>query len=609
MTGLIRHRFVLSAIEALWFFLCTAALTWPTILHPGAVALGSPHADGMKHLWTLWWIRASVWREGEFPFATHLVNWPVGMNLYPIEPLNGLFAILLPWMDLVLLSNLLIIFNLVLTGVAGAWFGRVLTKGNRWAGLAAGTALLCSSITCFFVTVGVGELTHLWWLPLGLGLLVQAIRRKSWKDWVWVGLSLVGAVLSCFYLGFFLGLAVSIVCLWHLIIGPDRTELFKRALLAAMIVLVITVPISRVFAQSYAKPDTASGSFVEHVFVERGQQVTDAFKGRLDPSQLLAPGRKAASAHEASYGGGRYIGILLSLIALVGVIRKPREAGPWVLLALVGVVLSLGSYITLGGVEVASESGSRYRMPILWLNRILETVAEPVNFPVRFLALTVMALSALVALAVEWWSFILVPIAAFEVIRWQLVPWPIPTFSVPDTSALEALADHPGRGVVDVSLTLQADAANRALSLAGQMSHQHPTNTVPVERVEFFARDGFRAIRTMPFINDIYAVYFHRVHKGLSGDYREDFGLLKLLGFDILLFTTKDGARQVPMLAQRAITEICGEPIVNGKGGMAWELPTIDPPPTPQELRIWQRNQVQRVKDWELKEKGMNPEK
>ena len=602
-------RLRIPALEALWFLACTVALTWPTVLRPGAAALGSQHADGMKHLWTLWWIRASVWREGAFPFETELVNYPAGMELYPIEPLNGLAAVLLPWLDVVLLSNLLIMGNLLLTGLAGAWFGRVLTEGKRWSGLAAGTVLLCSSVTSFFVTVGVGELTHLWWLPLGLGLLLKAVRSEGWRPWVWVALSMVGAVLSCFYLGFFLGLAVLVVCLWRIAAGPNRLDTLLRALLAAGIVLSITVPVSRTFARSYAKPETASGTFYEHVFVERGQQVTDAEKGRLDPTQLLAPGRKAASSHEASYGGGRYIGIGVLLLALAGIVRRPRKAGPWVLIALLGIVLSLGSFLTIGGIELQSGSGGRYRLPMLWLNRMLETVAEPVNFPVRFLALTVTALSALVALAVERWWAGLAALAAVEVMCFQLIGWPLPTFSVPNTSAMTHLADHPGRAVVDVSLTLQADAANRSLSLAGQMAHQHPTNTVPIERVEFFARDGYLATRSMTLLNDIYGIYFHQSSKGLQGDYREDIGMLREMGFDILLIATKDGARQVPDRAMSAMNERFGTPIADGPGGVAWALPTLDPTPTPQELRIWRRNHTQRVEEWARKEKGMNPEK
>jgi hypothetical protein len=236
-------------------------------------------------------------------------------------------------------------------------------------------------------------------------------------------------------------------------------------------------------------------------------------------------------------------------------------------------------------------------------------VAEPVNFPVRFLALTVTALSALVALAVERWWAGLAALAAVEVMCFQLIGWPLPTFSMPNTSALTHLADHPGRAVLDVSLTLQADAANRGLSLAGQMAHQHPTNTVPIERVEFFARDGYLATRSMTLLNDIYGVYFHQSSKGLQGDYREDIGMLRELGFDILLIATKDGARQIPDRAMAAMSERFGAPIADGPGGVAWNIPTLELTPTPQELRIWRRSHTARVEEWARKEKGMNPEK
>ena len=75
--------------EVIGFFLLAVLLTWPMIKYPSFAALGSKNADGMKHLWTLWWMRASIWDYGDFPFTTDLINYPVGMDLYPIEPLNG----------------------------------------------------------------------------------------------------------------------------------------------------------------------------------------------------------------------------------------------------------------------------------------------------------------------------------------------------------------------------------------------------------------------------------------------------------------------------------------------------------------------------------------
>ena len=37
-------------------------------------------------------MRASLWEYGDFPYQTDLVDFPVGMDLYPIEPLNGIVA-------------------------------------------------------------------------------------------------------------------------------------------------------------------------------------------------------------------------------------------------------------------------------------------------------------------------------------------------------------------------------------------------------------------------------------------------------------------------------------------------------------------------------------
>lgn len=610
--GVLNERLRNWWVAAVWFATCTVVATWPTAIQPGVAALGSPKADGMKHLWTLWWMRASVWREGEFPFTTHLVNWPAGMDLYPIEPLNGFMAVLLPFLDITLLSNLLVLLNLFATGMVGCWFGRLLTDGNRFAGLCAGTVLVSSSVTTFFVTVGVGELTHLWWLPLGLGLLVKAVRAPGWRNWAWVSLAMVGAVLSCFYLGFFLGCAVGVVCAWHLIVGPERKMLSKRMAFSAGILLLIVLPLGRAFALSYAAPEFDRDPALTHIFVEKGQQVTDSLGSRLDPTQVFAYGRRATTEHEQGYGGGRYLGVVISLLALVGLVRRPREALPWVLVVAMAMCFSFGSYLTIGGEEMRlAGSGGRVRLPMLWLNRLLELIAEPVNFPVRFLALVAMGQAALVALAVErsWgkWLVLLVPIGALEISAGQLIAWPWPVLKVPNTWGLERLADHPGRAVLDIGLTLQADASNRALALSGQMSHQHPTNTVPLERIEFFARDGYTLARSIHLIDDINGLYYHEDPRGMSDDYREDLTMLKEQGFDILLISTKDGRRNIPDRAFKALRRLCGDPIADGPGGVAWEIKPVWPAPTERELEVWRHNMKQRVKDWERKLQPMRP--
>ena len=131
-----------------WYLLLSLILTWPMVLSPAKAALGSQHADGMKHLWTLWWMRSSIWDYGDFPFQTDIVNYPIGMDLYPIEPLNGLIACLFPWMSLIALSNLLVVINMTLTGVIGSWFGRLISE-TRVGGFVAGTLLEGSAVMAF----------------------------------------------------------------------------------------------------------------------------------------------------------------------------------------------------------------------------------------------------------------------------------------------------------------------------------------------------------------------------------------------------------------------------------------------------------------------------
>jgi hypothetical protein len=55
----------------------------------------------------------------------------------------------------------------------------------------------------------------------------------------------------------------------------------------------------------------------------------------------------------------------------------------WVVLALLGALLAMGSYLVVNGEVVELAGGSRVRLPFFFLNRALGYVAEPLNFPVR----------------------------------------------------------------------------------------------------------------------------------------------------------------------------------------------------------------------------------
>lgn len=579
-------------LSAVWSLLLAVTLTWPAAIRPSEAALGNVHADGMKHLWTLWWMQASVFEEGRVPFQTTLINHPTGMDLYPIEPLNGLFAVGLPFLSIVALSNALVILNLVITGMAGAWLGRLLS-GSRLGGLAAGTLLMGSSVMAFFVHVGVGELLHLWWLPLGLGCLLRARETLRWPWFAALGGCLVGAMLSGFYLGFFLALSVAIWALSTLWAGRKTPALLLLYALTASASVGVVWPVTQQFAASYKSGDLPPVSLREYVLEQHGQPVTDPVSARLDPLELVTPRREASGREDLAYGGGRYLGLLALGVAVFGVVREPRRGGPLLLVAAGGVTFALGTWLVFGGSEVLV-SGTRLRLPLLWLNRLLGYLAEPLNFPIRFLAMTVTALAALGSLPFRRASprgrrilFALVLVAVAEVQANAQVQWPWDRFAPRDASALEGLRDEPGGAVLDLALVVRADHENRWSALSTQIAHGKASQAVPIERIEFFARDGHNFVTAFGLVKDLQPLYENYRDATLSADYTRDFALLGDAGFRWLLVTYRGGRERIPDVLVNEVTRVMGAPVAEGPGLAAWALPQVEA--SEEELSEWRR--------------------
>ena len=188
----------------------------------------------------------------------------------------------------------------------------------------------------FFIHVGVGELNHLWWLPLGLGCLVKARRTLEWKWFLALSLSLIGAVISCFYLGFFLAMSTLLWSVFTIWAGRETPGLLFKYICAAGLALAIVLPVTQSFSTSYKSGDIPQVGMWNYITKNYGQPVTDPPSARLEPRQLLQPKREAERREEAAYGGGRYLGWLPLFLALGGIIRRPKDAIPWLLVAAVG---------------------------------------------------------------------------------------------------------------------------------------------------------------------------------------------------------------------------------------------------------------------------------
>ena len=593
-----------GVLQTTWFVVLAIVLTYPMILYPNYAALGSPRADGMKHLWTLWWMRSSVWEYGDFPYQTDLVNYPIGMDLYPIEPLNGLVALFFPWVPLIALSNFLALANMALTGVTGAWFGRLLSR-SRVGGFVAGTLLEGSAVMAFFIHVGVGELHHLWWLPLGLGCQLKARKTQEWKWFFAVALCLVGAMLSCFYLGFFLALSVltwAILTGWK---GRKTPKLILQYVVAASIAISIVIPVTKSFASSYKTGSVPEVGLMNYITQNHGQPVTDPPAARLETRQLLSPKREAQSTEDGAYGGGRYLGWLAAGFAFIGLLRNPRKAAPWLAVAVIGIIFAFGTYWTVGGEEVRNANGIRLVMPMFWLNRALGYLAEPLNFPIRFLAMTAMAISAMGALSTRSkWAVPVVMVAVLEIAWGQMNPYPWARFQPREASALSVMRGVDDKAVIDLALAVRSDMENRYNALGTQIVHGHKLHAVPVERVEYFAREGQIFVQATKLFKDLVPFYENRGGT-MQSEYRADLAVLQDAGFGWIVVGYRNGAERMPQGIIEALTGLCGPPVAKAAGIGAWKLPEVSY--TEAELELWKTQHRLMMEAISLKMPGMGP--
>jgi hypothetical protein len=366
----------------------------------------------------------------------------------------------------------------------------------------------------------------------------------------------------------------------------------------------LVVPISMSFATSYGTEAPPRVGLKTYVLQDgHGQPITDPPSARLDPWQLVVPAndrRETATREVLAYGGGRYLGIPALLIVLIPLYFKPRKAIPWLLVGGAGVVLAMGSYLVLDG-QNFTHAGAKLRLPFFYLNRGLSYSVEALNFPVRFLALTATAIAALAGVAAgrHWRGRSLaMPVAALALLNavdiqaHQLIDRPLPRYDFERYDGLRPLRDSPGP-VVDLSIVARADNETRREALAAQISHGQRVHSVPVERIEFFAREGFDYIRVLPLMTALKPAFANHPIALDPMDWREDFALLYDAGYRYFLQVGVGQDRIVPDAVRAALKDLTGPATLEDTNFVVYRIPEIAF--TPQELTDWKTAQQDRL--------------
>jgi len=180
---------------------------------------------------------------------------------------------------------------------------------------------------------------------------------------------------------------------------------------------------------------------------------------------------------------------------------------------------------------------------------------------------------------------LLAPLAVGEVATGDLTPWPWDRFAPRDAAALEVLRDAEPGAVIDVALLVRPDHENRWSALSTQIAHGKATQAVPIERIEFFAREGYVFVGTRKLLRDLQPIYENDRTAHLDGAYEDDVAVLRAAGFRWILVSYRSGNEAVPAHIVDELTRFAGAPVALGRGLAVWELPESQA--TPEDTARW----------------------
>ncbi|MEC8425170.1 MAG: hypothetical protein VX000_15400 [Myxococcota bacterium] len=362
-------------------------------LGPAVVAAGVPGGgpDVVSTLWGMWWFQqagAAMPLGGE----TTLVNHPFGAHGVVLSPSTAaLWSVCEPWLGSGRSASLVVAAVLVALVAGVGMLARAAGVGPAGAAVAA-SALLVGRYLVFGAGEGSVVAIANVPLPLGLAALVWLARGRG-------GAGAAAALAAC-------TVAVATENPYLAPVLPTvtagvpgtrigRTTRLERvdalSLGGALVGGVGVVLVAGLFGRA-ASPDYPRE--VAGTLLSLGTwdfTVVDLPWARVRPSEVLWGGPvrwTVDAAGGVAAGGGRTLGVTVLGMALIGGVRAP-EARPWLALGAGCFVVSLGSQV--------GDLGT----PFLYLNTVMAEVARPLTQPVRFLAVTQIAVAVAAGFGAE----------------------------------------------------------------------------------------------------------------------------------------------------------------------------------------------------------------
>jgi hypothetical protein len=456
---------LLRALPWLWLLLLALVLTWPAARFEALV--GHPRCTSGCHAWVIWAARQQVLEGGAL--WSELLFHPHGADLLRLYGSDLLGPLLLaPLVGPVaawVLVDLWVILMVLGNGLAGMVLGRGLGL-TRGPATVLATAFMAAPFFAHEAFNGTTELLAAWPLPLFALAWLRLLERPSWRLGLLAGLAFgVGGLLSA-YTPFFLLLVVVVSLAWW---GTTRLELLlDRARVGAM---ALAGGVSALLLGPVALLHLGHGAGALHSrrvgwsgdTVPLPDSAADLlgllWAGVSEPPRVVLQGD--GTLYDYWTLGTVTLGFLALGLAALGVWRG-RGRGPWPLLFVAALLVSLGPWLVAGG-ELLLVGGSPVPGPALVLERLFPPWGVVSLHPYRFAALTALALAVLAGLGAatlqawlaarwRWAALMLAPLLclglAGESLLHRPAGWPLPTIQPPASASWDWLAQAPRGGVV-----------------------------------------------------------------------------------------------------------------------------------------------------------------
>ncbi len=396
-------------------------LTWPTALQL-TTHLPGDGGDDPAIAWNLWWVKYALLNEGQSPFQSDFMFYPVGINLafYTLTVLNGLTVLPLSLnLGIIAASNLHMLFTFIIGGYGTFLLTRyALTlsfttdkipdygqdKAHHnliWFSAAiAGAFYAFASSKLFYVALGQFNIASNHWIPLAVLYIIRAHGRpQQLKNAALAALFLIFQAWAEMTYASFLLVFVGLYWFYGLILNLFQQQASWQEALAHLkvaLVILTTFTLGLIPILAYMLPDMLTeGDF----FVEgegfAGDYSADLF-GFVIPTMhhpILGQLISQTRINDFDKGQHIYIGLILLGLMLLALIRGYRSSRLmfWLFAAVVFAALSLGPIIMINGYHTDLKGPFiifQY-LPFFKGNR----------YPSRYSVLLILSLSVLAAFA------------------------------------------------------------------------------------------------------------------------------------------------------------------------------------------------------------------